>query len=93
MRHNYKEDHDFTDDMPFGEFIRKKRRIMGYNQFDFAKMFNVNQGTISMWELGVTSPPIDDAKEIVQRLGGRVLIVNDMIGTPDMPFGYCPWQE
>lgn len=76
MRHNYQEDDNFTDDMPFGEFVRKKRRLMGYNQMDFAKILGINKGTLSMWELRVTSPPIDDAKEIISRLGGELRIVN-----------------
>ena len=81
------------DDLPFGEYIRKKRRIIGMNQTDFAKMLGVNQGTVSQWELRVTSPPIDEAIEIVKRLGGRVRILNEMLGTPDYPFGFNPWQE
>ena len=79
--------------MPFGEFIRKKRRILGMNQRDFARYVGVNNNTISQWELGATSPPIEDARELVTRLGGRILIVNDIIGTPEYPLGYCPWQE
>lgn len=93
MRHNYKEDDTFTENMPFGEFVRKKRRIMGYNQMDFAKRLGINQGTLSMWELGVTSPPIDDAKDIALMLGGEILIKNYMVGTPECPLGYNPWQE
>lgn len=93
MRHNYNEDRTFTESMPFGEFVRKKRRIMGYNQTDFAKRLGVDQGTISMWELGITSPPIDKAKDIALMLGGEILIKNYMDGAPDCPFGYNPWQE
>ena len=93
MRHNFNEDGSFVDDMPFGEYIRKKRRILGMNQTDFAKMLGVNQGTISMWELRETSPPFEDAVEIVHRLGGEVRILNQMLGTPEYPLGYCPWQE
>lgn len=77
MRHEYKEDNNFTPDMPFGEFLRKKRRLMGYNQQDFADMLGVNQGTVSMWELRVTSPPIDDANYIISRLGGKIQIMNE----------------
>lgn len=79
MRHSFEEDDNFTPDMPFGEFLRKKRRLMGYNQHDFADMLGVNQGTVSMWELRVTSPPIDDARYIVRRLGGEILIKNEVI--------------
>ena len=93
MRHEFKEDGAYMDDLPFGEYIRKKRRIIGMNQTDFAKMLGVNQGTVSQWELRVTSPPIDEAIEIVKRLGGRVRILNEMLGPPDYPFGFNPWQE
>jgi transcriptional regulator with XRE-family HTH domain len=93
LRHAYVEDDKFTEDMPFGEFVRKKRRIMGYTQADFAKRLGVDRGTVSMWELGVTSPPIDTAKDIALMLGGEILIKNHMVGTPDCPLGYCPWQE
>lgn len=93
MRHKFNEDGSYMDDMPFGEYIRKKRRILGMNQTDFAKLLGVNQGTISMWELRVTSPPIDDATEIIQRLGGEVRILNQILGTPECPLGYNPWQE
>lgn len=77
MRHKFEEDNNFTDDMPFGEFIRKKRRLMGYSQEDFGKMFQVTNCTISQWELGVTSPPIEFARTIIESLGGEILIVNE----------------
>lgn len=93
MRHAYKEDKEFPTDISFGEYIRKKRRIMGYNQTDFAKRLGVDQGTISMWEIGVTSPPIEKAKDIILQLGGELQIVNLVVGTPDCPLGYNPWQE
>lgn len=74
MRHNYIETDVFTEDMPFGEYIRKKRRLMGYNQIDFAELIGINQGTLSQWELGITSPPIEVAKRIVSQFGGKVII-------------------
>ena len=76
MRHDFVEDDNFTTDMPFGEFIRKKRRLMGYNQTDMASEFKVRQGTWSKWELGETSPPIETARDIVKRLGGEILIIS-----------------
>ena len=77
MRHNYVEDDNFTNDMPFGEFIRKKRRLMGYNQGDFADYIGAYRCTVSKWELGVTSPPIEDARMIAKLLGAKILIVNE----------------
>ena len=76
MTHIFNESWDFRDDMRFGEFIRKKRRLMGLNQTDFAELLGVNQGTESQWELGVTSPPLSKARKIIEYLGGELLIVN-----------------
>lgn len=76
MRHNFVEDDNFTTDMAFGEYIRKKRRLLGLNQKDFGNMFGVYKETISKWELGVTSPPIELARDIISHLGGRLFIVN-----------------
>ena len=76
MRHNYVEDKNFTPGMPFGEFIRKKRRLMGYNQTDFSEIIGVDQSTISQWELGVRSPSIENARYIISQLGGELLIMN-----------------
>ena len=77
MTHIFDETADFTDDMSFGAFIRKKRRLMGMNQADFADMIGgFDQGTISMWELSVTSPPFESACNIVSLLGGTVIIRN-----------------
>ena len=76
MRHNFVEDDNFEDNMPFGEFLRKKRRLMGYNQSDFAQLFDSCKSTISLWELGATSPSIEEARQIIEQLGGELLIVN-----------------
>ena len=76
MIHDFKEDDNFTPNMTFGEFLRKKRRTLGLNQTDLADKLGLNQGTISMWELGITSPPIDDAAYILKRLGGEIQILN-----------------
>jgi len=96
--HNYKEDDNFTEDMPFGEFLRKKRRLMGYNQTDMAELFGVSQWIWSKWELGDYSPPFNKALEIVKSLGGTVKIVNIKKASyedinPSHSFGYNPWQE
>lgn len=93
MRHTYNEDKDFTVDMPFGEFLRKKRRLMGYNQTDFSEIIGVDRSTLSRWELREDSPSFEKAKEIIRRLGGDVLIENHMIGIPECPLGYNPYQE
>ena len=76
MIHDFEESTEFTDDMSFGDFLRKKRRLLGLNQTDLAEMVGVQQTTISMWELGITSPPIETAREIIRRLGGELRICN-----------------
>lgn len=75
MRHEYVEDNIFSPDMTFGQVLRKKRRLLGYNQTDFANKLDVHPSTISLWELGVTSPPIDDASYMLKRLGFELQIV------------------
>ena len=76
MKYKFKEDNNFTEDMAFGEFIKKKRRLIGYSQMELADLLGVNQWTISQWERRVSSPSFDTAKYIIMRMGGEVLIVN-----------------
>ena len=76
MTHDFNESNDFVDSMKFGEFFRKKRRILGLNQIDFAEIFGINQETVSKWESGKSSPPIEKAMEIVKILGGYIKIIN-----------------
>lgn len=76
MIHNFKEDTNFDDAMDFGEFLRKKRRLMGLCQADFSQIIGYGHKTISMWETGQTSPSFDIAKSIVEYLGGEIRIVN-----------------
>lgn len=92
MIHKFNEDNNFTPDMSFGEFLRKKRRLLGLNQTDMGDKLGKDQGTISMWELGVTSPPIDEAAYILKRLGGELQIIN-VSEVGDHNLGLCPWQE
>ena len=73
MKHQYKEDGKFTANMTFGEVLRKSRRLMGYNQTDFAELFGVCQNTISKWETGEYSPPFEDAQYILKRLGIKIV--------------------
>lgn len=74
MTHEFKESPDFTDDMAFGEVLRKIRRLKGMNQTDMGYLLGYNTNTISQWELGNTSPYIEDAREIIKRLGGCLKI-------------------
>lgn len=76
MKYTFNETADFDDDMPFGEFLRKKRRLAQYSQIEFADLLGVDTNTISRWELGNGSPPIDFAKDIIKVLGGELKIIN-----------------
>lgn len=77
MRHNLREeDTIFYPDITFGDFLRKKRILLNLTQKDLADKIGVKQSTISMWELGVTSPSVDDATYIVKRMGGELRITN-----------------
>ena len=61
----------------FGDFLRTKRKAMKLSQGDMGALLGgYKQGTISMWELGVTSPPIADAIEIIKFLGGMTVIID-----------------
>ena len=77
MRHKYEEDKNFTPDMSFGDLLRKSRRLMGYNQTDFAEMFGVSQHTISFWENGDYTPTLENARYILKRLGFKMVFVKD----------------
>lgn len=75
MTHEYEEDNLFPIDIKLGEFIRKKRRLMGQNQTDFGLDLGYGQKTISKWEAGETSPPFRDAEDIVEYLGGKIIVI------------------
>lgn len=98
MIHEFVEVNIFEDDMPFGEFVRKKRRLLGLNQSDFGKYLGVHQRTVSNWERGDRSVSIETANKVIKQLGGRIRIENvEDIYPEDMvkncPFGFNPWQE
>ena len=76
MVHDFNEDKKFFPDMTLGEYIRKKRRLMGLNQTDMAKQFGISQRVWSKWESGTSSPPFDTASYLIKKLGGEVWIVN-----------------
>lgn len=76
MIHDFNEDLLFDESIQFGEFVKKKRRIMGLNQTDFAELIGATQHTISVWEQGNSTPPLDHAKYIIKVLGGELKIEN-----------------
>lgn len=76
MTHDFEESAEFEPNMSFGKFLRKKRRLLGMNQTDFGELIGATQGTVSVWEMGVTSPSVEDATKIVKFLGGELSISN-----------------
>lgn len=75
MTHEFKETAEYYDSMKFGDFLRKTRRLMGLNQTDMGDIIGINQGTLSSWETGLSSPPFEIGRKVVGLLGGEVRIV------------------
>lgn len=67
---------EFPESITFGEYFKKKRKLLGVNQLDFAEILGVNAETIGRWESGKSSPPIEKAREIIDILGGELKIIN-----------------
>lgn len=77
MRHEFEESKSFETDMPFSEIIRKKRRLLGMNQADFGDYIGgYHQHTISTWETGIKTPSFDEARRIIEFLGGEIRYVD-----------------
>lgn len=67
--HEFDESPVFTEGMPFGEILRKARRLNGLNQTDLGELIGLDQQTISRYENGKSSPPVDYAVTILSKLG------------------------
>lgn len=65
---------NLKETLSFGKLIKEKRKEMDMNQTEFGELMDVNQGTVSMWELGITSPPIDSAEYILKVLGFELIV-------------------
>ena len=76
MNRNYNETADFTEDMSFGQYIRKKRRLLGITQMEMADLLGFQIKTICCWEREKTFPTMNIAREIVELLGGEIKIAN-----------------
>ena len=76
MMHEFNEDANFTEDMLFGDLIRKMRRLMGLNQDDFGQFVGgYSQKIISSWECKTSSPDYDAMRRILGTLGFELRIV------------------
>jgi len=68
---------DFNESMSFGKILKKKRRLLGMNQADFGEYIgDYYYQTISSWEIEATSPPFEEARRIIEFLGGEFKFVN-----------------
>lgn len=45
--------------MDFGEELKKRRKALGLRQEDLAKILQLDQSTISLWELGKCLPSLE----------------------------------
>jgi len=52
-----------------GKFMSKWRRFSGLSQDAAAKVVDVSRQTISGWETGKRSPPLDDVRALLDRYG------------------------
>ena len=69
----YEDEISITDDMTFGETLRAIRKSMKCSQVEFAGYLGVSQKSISAWELGTFSPPIETARYIYKRFGYELI--------------------
>ena len=67
--HEFDESPVFTEGMTFGQILRKARRLNGLNQVDLGVIVGLDQQTISRYENGKSSPPVDYAVTILSKLG------------------------
>lgn len=65
-----------SENLLFGEFLREKRKSLNLTQIALAEVIGINQSTLSFWETGLTSPPIEVARNYLDFLGADLKIVN-----------------
>lgn len=63
-------------------YLRTLRLMNGKSQLDIAKKLNKTTNAVSNWELGNTSPPIDDLMELCKMYG---VSPNQMFGVDPIP--------
>lgn len=51
----------------FSQRLKQLRKSFGITQTEFAKEFNISQGTIGMWETGQRTPDIEMLSKIARR--------------------------
>ena len=60
----------------FRDFLRTKRKAKHRSQKQMAEYLGIDPNTVSRWELGVSSPTMDYAMELADKLGGKIVIVD-----------------
>ena len=88
MRVKHVKAKEFLD---FGKLIKDVRTSQKISQEALAFDLGVTRRTIWAWEVGITSPTIDFASDIIERLGGRIIF--EMPSEEDYPLGRNDWQE
>ena len=51
----------------FSQRLKQLRKSFGITQTEFAKEFNISQGTIGMWETGQRTPDVEMLSKIAKR--------------------------
>ena len=67
-------DDNLKETVSFGKVLKEVRKMMEMNQTEFGQVVDANQNTVSMWELGITSPPFETAEYILKMLGFELMI-------------------
>lgn len=62
----------------FGEYLKTHRKVIDLNQTELGKLLGYNQNTISKWELGITTPYLEQAEDIIKYFGGKLVIVDNV---------------
>ena len=57
-----------------GNWIKEKRKELGYKQYQFAPMIPVNVNTLSRYESGDRVPTWDVIEKIAELVGAQILI-------------------
>lgn len=60
--------------MDFGEYLHKRRRAWKISRKELAAQVGVHENTLTNWENGSQSPPIDKAEEIVHFFGDKLKV-------------------
>lgn len=60
--------------LDFGEWVKEKRRKMGYTQEQLARMVSVNKNTLSGYLKGYNRMPLDIAEKLCNVLDAELVV-------------------